>query len=62
MDTELLFDEITDEAPEVWESAAIPAEWAHATLEAWGLAGSFRFVRGAGRLAEETCSHRRWEF
>lgn len=57
MNTELLLDELADDAPEIWESAAIPSEWAQATLEAWGLGGSFRFVRAAGSLAEDAFSH-----
>jgi hypothetical protein len=63
MNAELLFDELSDDTTAVWESTVIPWEGAEATLEALGLASSFRFEKSGGQLAEDACSHSiRWEF
>jgi hypothetical protein len=63
MNPELLLDQLSDDARGLWQSAVIPSEWAQATLEAWGLAGSVRFERVARSLAEEVALHCfRWEF
>lgn len=57
MSPELLLDQFTEDARSLWQSAVIPFEWAHATLEALGLAGSVRFEALSRNLAEEVSFH-----